>query len=72
MGKLVLTRKLGEKIVINKSITVEILHIRTGQVKLGIVAPPDIVVDREEIFLRKEKNSGAQSISNKDTSQIGG
>lgn len=61
MGKLVLTRKLGEKIVIgNSNVTVEILEIRSGQVKLGIVAPPDVIVDREEVYHRRVGSSGAQ------------
>jgi carbon storage regulator len=48
---LVLTRCLGEKIFINgKEIEVTILNVRGTQVRIGITAPKDIQIMREEIF----------------------
>ncbi len=49
---LVLTRKLGENIRIGEAVKITVLEIRSGQVKLGIDAPPEIKVHREEIFQR--------------------
>ena len=44
---LILTRKLGESIIIGDNIVVTVSDIRNGQVKLGIVAPEGVKVDRE-------------------------
>ncbi len=49
---LVLTRKLGENIRIGDSVTITVLEVRSGQVKLGIKAPPEVKVHREEIYAR--------------------
>jgi carbon storage regulator len=49
---LVLTRKLGENIRIGDSVKITVLEVRSGQVKLGIEAPPDVKVHREEIYAR--------------------
>jgi carbon storage regulator len=46
---LILTRKLGESINIGKDIEVRVLKVRGGQVQLGISAPPEIRVMRQEI-----------------------
>jgi carbon storage regulator len=46
---LVLTRKVGEKIVINGCITVEITAVNGNKVRLGITAPPEVRIDREEV-----------------------
>lgn len=45
---LVLTRKLNEEIVIGDNIKVKIAKIDKNQVKIGIVAPKDVIVDRAE------------------------
>ena len=51
---LVLSRKVGEEIVIGDNIRIKIVDIRGGKVRLGIVAPKDVIVDRQEIHdLRK-------------------
>jgi carbon storage regulator len=46
---LVLTRRIGENIIIGDDIIIRVLDI-AGQVKLGIEAPKDITVHREEIY----------------------
>jgi carbon storage regulator len=46
---LVLSRKVGEKIIIDGSIQVEIVAVVGNRVRIGIQAPPDVQVDREEI-----------------------
>ena len=50
---LILTRRIGEALIINGNIRVELLGIKGNQVRLGIDAPLDIVIDREEIHERK-------------------
>jgi carbon storage regulator CsrA len=49
---LVLTRKAGETIKINDNIEVTILSRHGSQYKIGIEAPPEVVILREEVFLR--------------------
>ena len=57
---LILTRKLGESITIGDSIRVSVLGIRGRQVRLGIEAPSDVVVHREEIYVKiQEENRKA-------------
>ena len=46
---LVLARKPGERIVINEEITVTVLEVRGSQIRLGIEAPTEIPVRREEV-----------------------
>jgi carbon storage regulator len=58
---LVLTRKLGENIRIGDAVKITVLEVRSGQVKLGIEAPPEVKVHREEIYARiQEENRRAQ------------
>nr|MBF0221263.1 carbon storage regulator CsrA [Desulfobulbaceae bacterium] len=49
---LILTRKIGEAIAIGDDIKVRLLEIKGGQVKIGVEAPNDVAVHREEVFLR--------------------
>lgn len=57
---LILTRKLGESITIGDDIKVSVLGIHGRQVRLGIEAPLNIVVHREEIYVKvKEENRKA-------------
>ncbi len=46
---LVLSRKLGEKILIGDSIVLTVVKIDRNQIRLGIEAPPDVAIYREEI-----------------------
>lgn len=52
---LILTRKLNESIIIDKNTKITIHGMGRGQVKLGIEAPKEVVVDREEIHLKKQE-----------------
>ncbi len=54
---LVLSRKANESIVINNNIILTVIEIRGDKVKLGIVAPKDIPVDRLEVHKRKNQGS---------------
>ena len=57
---LILTRRATESITIGDTIKVTILEARNGQVRVGIDAPRDIPVHREEIFrkIKKEQANG--------------
>jgi carbon storage regulator len=48
---LVLTRKIGEAIQLGDDITVEVLEVRGGRVRLGITAPSSVGVHRREIIV---------------------
>lgn len=49
---LVLSRRLGEAIIIGDAIKITVLGINGNQVRMGIDAPKDITVHREEVYLR--------------------
>lgn len=49
---LVLTRRVGEKLIIGENVTVTMLGVKGTQVRIGIDAPRDVRVDREEIHQR--------------------
>lgn len=59
---LVLKRNIGEKIIINGVITVTVLSTKGYQVRIGVDAPSEIPVHREEIYQRiqAEKQLGAE------------
>jgi len=69
---LILTRRIGESIVISDNIVVAVLGIRGGQVRLGINAPIEVSVHREEIHRRileeknKSKEDGDQTTTDDD------
>ena len=56
---LVLTRKAGEKIIIGDNVTVTVLGVKGKQVLLGIEAPIEIEVHREEVYQRILKERAA-------------
>lgn len=57
---LILTRKPDEILVINKCIRVHVISVNGNQVRIGIDAPKNIEVDREEVHLRKQKERFVQ------------
>ncbi len=60
---LILTRKIGESIRINDNIIVKVVELDNRHVKLGIDAPRNIAVNREEIYERIQKENEAASAS---------
>jgi carbon storage regulator len=57
---LILTRRVGETLVVGDDVTVTVLGVKGNQVRLGVNAPKDVSVHREEIYQRiqQEKNQG--------------
>jgi len=60
---LILTRRVGETVMIGDDVTVTVLGVKGNQVRLGVNAPREIAVHREEIFqrIREERESGPPS-----------
>ncbi len=55
---LVLSRKKDEKIIIGDSITLMVIEVKNDKVRLGIEAPKDVTVHREEVYAAiKEQNA---------------
>ena len=63
---LILTRRVGETLMIGDSVTVTVLGVKGNQVRVGITAPKDVAVHREEIFQRIQKDDAAPT-ANGDT-----
>jgi len=63
---LILTRRVGETLVVGDDVTVTVLGVKGNQVRLGVNAPKDVSVHREEIYQRiqNEKKSAEDSIGN--------
>lgn len=53
---LILTRRIGETLVIGDDITVTILALRGNQVRVGVDAPTNVQVDREEVAVRRNNS----------------
>lgn len=68
---LVLTRKLGESIAIDDHIKIRVVQIKGKQVRLGIEAPKDTKIHREEVYLAiQEQNQKSANISSDQTRNL--
>jgi carbon storage regulator len=56
---LILTRRVGETVMIGNDVTVTVLGVKGNQVRIGVNAPRDIAVHREEIFERIKREEQA-------------
>jgi carbon storage regulator len=70
MAMLILTRRVGETIKIGENVDVTVLGVKGAQVRIGINAPKNVAVHREEIFRRieAEKRAG-NSITEETTTE---
>ncbi|MBS0194883.1 MAG: carbon storage regulator CsrA [Proteobacteria bacterium] len=60
---LILTRRVGETLMIGDAVTVTVLGVKGNQVRIGITAPKDVAVHREEIFQRIHKDESGAGVA---------
>jgi carbon storage regulator len=63
---LILTRRVGETLMIGDDVTVTVLGVKGNQVRIGVNAPKDVAVHREEIYDRI-KQEGGEASPNEDS-----
>ncbi len=65
---LILTRRVGETVMIGDEVTVTVLRVKGNQVRLGVNAPKSVSVQREEIFhrIKREETESVQHIGHTD------
>ncbi|MEN9727087.1 MAG: carbon storage regulator [Pseudomonadota bacterium] len=61
---LILTRRVGESLMIGDEVNVTVLGIKGNQVRIGVNAPKDVSVHREEIYQRIQQENSDDNIGN--------
>ena len=59
---LILTRRVGETLMIGDEVTVTVLGVKGNQVRVGVNAPRDVAVHREEIYERIKREQNGETI----------
>ena len=68
---LILTRRVGETLMIGNDVTVTVLGVKGNQVRVGINAPKNVAVHREEIYERiKREQQGEQDGESQSSSEF--
>ncbi|BBB28611.1 carbon storage regulator CsrA [Neptunomonas japonica] len=65
---LILTRRVGETLMVGDEVTVTVLGVKGNQVRIGVNAPKDVAVHREEIYdrIQREKDGETDSTETQD------
>ena len=61
---LILTRRIGETLVVGDEVTVTVLGVKGNQVRIGVTAPKDVSVHRQEVYEKIQKESGIATEGN--------
>ena len=64
---LILTRRVGETLMVGDEITITVLGVKGNQVRIGVNAPRDVAVHREEIYNRIQDGEQAHPGSDQDS-----
>jgi len=67
---LILTRRVGETVMIGNEVTVTVLGVKGNQVRIGVNAPKDVAVHREEIYERIKREEERDSHSDVPPAKI--
>ncbi len=67
---LILTRRVGETVMIGNEVTVTVLGVKGNQVRIGVNAPKDVAVHREEIYERIKREEDHDSRSSAPAAKI--
>ena len=68
---LILTRRVGETLMIGDEVTVTVLGVKGNQVRIGVNAPKDVAVHREEIYDRIRKEGEGDAAGSGDDDSVG-